>query len=62
MANKLINYLKETKGELRHVKWLTRKQTINYTLVVIVFSIAVALFLGFFDYIFSYIIKTFVLK
>lgn len=46
-------YLKETQGELRHVAWPTRTQTVVYTVLVALISIAVALYLGLFDYIFT---------
>ena len=49
----LIQYLKDTRGELHHVAWPTRLQTIIYTILVIALSIFVALYLGFFDYIFT---------
>lgn len=50
---KIIEFLKETKTELKHVNWPTRRQTFFYTLITIVLSVAVAYFLGFFDYLFS---------
>ena len=46
-------YLKDTQAELRHVAWPTRLQTIVYTILVAALSIGVALYLGFFDYIFT---------
>ena len=46
-------YLKETQGELRHVSWPTRAQTIVYTLLVAAISIGIALYLGLFDYVFT---------
>jgi len=52
--SKLGNYLQETKGELKHVSWPTKKQAIAYTLVVIVISFAVAIALGLFDWIFTF--------
>lgn len=56
----LAQYLKDTQGELKHVSWPTQKQTIYFTIVVIVVSIFTAVFLGFFDLLFekmlSYII------
>ena len=48
-----IQYLKDTRSELRHVAWPTRMQTIMYTIIVIVLSVFVALYLGFFDFIFT---------
>ena len=46
-------YLKDTHGELRHVAWPTRLQTIVYTVLVALISIGVALYLGLFDFIFT---------
>ncbi len=51
--SKITDYLKETKTELKHVNWPTRRQTLYYTLIVVVISILVAYFLGIFDFIFS---------
>ena len=53
MFNKLTNYIKETKVEMKSVNWPTRKQAINYTLLVIGASLGVAIFLGAFDMLFS---------
>ena len=53
----LIEYLKETKAELKHVSWPTRKQAVSFTVVVIAISIFTALFLGLFDTIFSTLLK-----
>lgn len=52
MLSKIKNYFKEIKAELTHVVWPSRKQTIYYTILVIVLSIVVAYFLGLFDFIF----------
>lgn len=43
---KFLQYLKETKAELKEVVFPTTSQTIIYTILVIVISIAVALSLG----------------
>lgn len=51
--NKAINYLKTSKTELKKVVWPTKKETTNYTLLVIGISLAVAIFLGVLDYIFT---------
>lgn len=48
-----FQYLKDTQGELRHVAWPTRLQTIVYTILVTLISIGVALYLGLFDYLFT---------
>jgi len=62
MSNKAIQFIKEAKAELLKVNWPTKQQTINYTLTVIGISIAIALFLGGWDYFFESIFKTFILK
>jgi len=51
--NKAINYLKTSKTELKKVVWPNKKETTNYTLLVIGISLAVAVFLGALDYIFT---------
>lgn len=48
-----IQYLKDTRGELKHVSWPTTRQTTVFTILVIVISIITAFYLGFFDYIFA---------
>tara|TARA_B100000745_G_C19788326_1_gene258652 strand:+ start:154 stop:336 length:183 start_codon:yes stop_codon:yes gene_type:complete len=55
--NKLINYLKGAKEELYKVVWPTKKTTIKHTLVVIVISLSVAIFLGSIDFILSKILE-----
>jgi preprotein translocase subunit SecE len=57
----IIDYLRETRGELKHVSWPTRNQTIAFTIIVIVVSFVVAYFLGFFDYGFAFFIEKFIL-
>ena len=52
-----VNYLKATKGELRHVNWPTRKQATNFTLLVIILAIVVSLLLGFMDFIYSQLLN-----
>ncbi|MDQ3089962.1 MAG: preprotein translocase subunit SecE [bacterium] len=59
--SQFVDYIKDTRGELQHVTWPTKKQAIAFTILVIVISLAVASFLGFFDYILSLIIQKFVL-
>ena len=46
-------YIKETNAELMIVKWPTRRETIFYTIVVIILSGVLAYFLGLFDFLFT---------
>ena len=58
---KAINFLKEVRVELKRVTWPTRKQTIKYTFIVIGFSLAVAAFLGGLDFLFAWLLNSFVI-
>ncbi len=49
----LITYIKETRVEMTHVNWPTREQTIRFTVLVIIVSLATALLLGVSDFVFS---------
>ena len=48
-----VQYLKDTRGELNHVAWPTRVQTVVYTILVVLISIFVSLYLGFADFLFT---------
>jgi preprotein translocase subunit SecE len=56
----LINYVRETRGELKHVTWPSRQQAVLYTVMVIVVSLFVAAFLGLFDFLFQKVIQYFI--
>ena len=60
--NKLTTFLREARAELMKVNWPNKRQAINYTILVIGISIAGAIFLGGLDYVFSYLLKTFIIK
>ncbi len=53
----MFNFIKETKNQMKHVNWPTRKKTIKYTLVVIIASLILAIILGAFDTLFIKIIN-----
>ena len=59
---KILNFLSEAKVELSRVNWPSRKQIINYTLLVIIMSLAIALLLGSFDFLFSFLVEHYLLK
>ncbi|PIT93454.1 preprotein translocase subunit SecE [Candidatus Falkowbacteria bacterium CG10_big_fil_rev_8_21_14_0_10_43_11] len=56
-ANKISAYIKESIEEIKKVTWPTRKETKNYTLLVIGASLAIAAYLGALDYIFNFILE-----
>ena len=51
-------FFSESWVEIKHVNWPTRKEAARLTGVVIGMSLGIALFLGFFDYLFTYFLKT----
>jgi preprotein translocase subunit SecE len=51
--NPIIKYLKETRAELRKVSWPAREEALNLTAIVMAVTVAMAVFLGVADYIFS---------
>ena len=59
---KTKQYFKEVKVEMAKVKWPTKNDTVNYTIVVIGVSLAVAAFLGALDYIFTTGFNFFIFK
>lgn len=62
MVNKITQFVKEAKIELEKVNWPSRKQTTNYTLIVIGISIALSIFLGGLDFLFESSLKSLILK
>uniref|UniRef100_A0A7C6AB58 Protein translocase subunit SecE n=1 Tax=candidate division WOR-3 bacterium TaxID=2052148 RepID=A0A7C6AB58_UNCW3 len=46
-------YILEVVAELKRVSWAKRKELFSTTLVVIVLSFILAVFVGFFDFIFA---------
>ena len=59
---KITEYINLSIQEMKKVTWPTKKETYNYTLLVIGISIAVALFLGGLDYIFTVSLEKVIIK
>jgi len=62
ILNKITQFLKEVRQELRKVSWPSRQETIKYTMIVIGVSLAVAIFLGGLDFLFTWALQKFILK
>jgi preprotein translocase subunit SecE len=52
-TNKAALFFREVKTEVKKVSWPTRREVFNYTLIVLVSSVGVAIFLGGLDVIFQ---------
>lgn len=61
IRNKTKSFLKEVYLELKKVNWLTRQELFRYTMIVILITLVVSAFLGGLDYIFTLLIKKFIL-
>lgn len=62
ITQKINLFFKEVWVEMKRVSWLSQKDVLRYTLIVLGVTVAVAIFLGGLDYIFTTVIKNFVLK
>jgi preprotein translocase subunit SecE len=59
---RLFEYLNQSRSELSKVVWPSRRQAARLTGLVIGFSIALALFIGLMDTIFSSVLQKIILK
>jgi preprotein translocase subunit SecE len=57
MTARIKRFFTESRQELRHVNWPTRREAVRLTLIVIGMSVVLAAFLGGLDLLFSSIIK-----
>lgn len=62
MLSRIKNFLEEARREWRNINWPTRQEAVRLTAVVIFLSLALAVFLGFFDYLFAAALRAFVLR
>lgn len=60
--NKISTYLKESMEEMKKVTWPTKKETYHYTLMIIIISLGIALFLGLLDTGFNTAFQSFINK
>jgi len=60
LPSRLITFLREVRVEMKKVNWPTRDETVKFTLIVIIASAVVALFLSGFDYVFRILIEKFI--
>jgi preprotein translocase subunit SecE len=55
--DRIKEYFKDTRGEIRKVSWPTRKQATNLTLIVLAVTAVMAAFLGALDFLFAQLIR-----
>lgn len=54
--NFIVRYINDTRAELGRVTWPTREETKNLTLVIVMVTLAMAIFLGTLDYLFQIVV------
>ena len=59
---KPIQFLKETRAELKQVTWPSRSKAILYTVIVLLFSVAVGYLLGGFDLLLQGALRSIIVK
>jgi preprotein translocase subunit SecE len=57
MANKIFSFLEETKTELKKVTWPSKIELIGSTAVVLLATLLLAAYIGFFDFLCSITMK-----
>lgn len=57
MISKISAYFKGARQEFKHIQWPDTKTTSRLTLIVVVISLVIAIYLGIFDQIFQYALK-----
>lgn len=53
-----FRFIRETIAELRKVVWLSRREALYLTALVLVVAVSVGIVLGVIDYFFSFLVKT----
>lgn len=56
-AGSPVQFFRETVSELKKVAWPTREQTTNLTTIVVIVSLAVGVFLGMMDWVFTQVVR-----
>jgi preprotein translocase subunit SecE len=52
-----VTYVKESMQEMKKVTWPTKKETKNYTILIVAISLATAAFLGALDFFFTFALE-----
>ncbi len=58
--NRIVQYFKETRAELRKVTWPTRQEALNLTGIVLAVTIFMAALLGLLDFLFAKLFALFI--
>jgi len=56
-SNKVMQYLRDTRMELRKVVWPAREEAVNLTIIVLFVTVAMTVLLGGIDYAFTILLN-----
>lgn len=62
ITQKIKPFFREVYVELKKTNWLKRNEILRYTLIVLAVTLVVAAFLGGLDYVFSTVLKSFIVN
>jgi preprotein translocase subunit SecE len=60
--NRMTQYFRETRAELRKVVWPTRQEAINLTLIVVGTIVAMSIFFGAIDYVLTALFRFLIVR
>ena len=59
--NKIVAFVSEIKSEIKKITWPTKDELVGATIIVCVVALIFAAILGSMDFVFSYLIRHFIL-
>ncbi|MGH2403987.1 MAG: preprotein translocase subunit SecE [bacterium] len=62
VVERVVQYLREVWIELNRVEWPSRREMISMTIVVIIVLLVMSVYLGSFDYMYTVVIKRWLLR
>jgi preprotein translocase subunit SecE len=62
VVERISRYLREVWMELGRVEWPSRRELVSMTLVVLVVLLITAVYLGIFDYVYTWLIKRYLVQ
>ncbi len=61
IVDAIVQYIKDSRTELKKVVWPSRREVVQHTMLVIAISLGVAAFLGAVDFLLNMVLETFLL-
>jgi len=62
IINRIFTFFKETRLEMKKVNWLSRREVLNYTLLVLGVMVVMALLFGVLDFVFAELLNKLILS